>query len=125
MILTRDQILKSNDIETITVPVPEWGGEVLVKTMSGKERDDFEQSLFEGQGKDRKQNLKNLRAKLVSRTIVDESGKRLFTDSDIDLLGTKSASALDRVFEVSQKQNKISNDDVEEMAGNLSPSQSE
>jgi len=42
MLLTRDEILKAEDIQYETVPVPEWapGGTVRVKTLSGEERDE-------------------------------------------------------------------------------------
>jgi hypothetical protein len=34
MALKREQILKANDIKTIEVEVPEWGGTVRLRTMS-------------------------------------------------------------------------------------------
>ena len=36
--LTRKQILECADIPTEIVKVPEWGGEVLVKGLTGAER---------------------------------------------------------------------------------------
>lgn len=117
-LLTREMILSVQDKKTETVNVAEWGGEVLVATMSGAARDAFEQSLFETVGKDRKQNLANARAKLVARCLVDEKGERLFSDDDIKLLGGKSSKALDRVFEVAQRLNGLREGDVEELLGN-------
>ena len=66
--------------------------------MTGRERDAFEQEIYETKGKDIKINYTNFRAKLVSRCLVDAEGKRLFSDKEIDLLGGKSADALDFVF---------------------------
>jgi hypothetical protein len=117
-IITRDQILGAQDIQTEEVKVPEWGGSVLVKGMTGAERDKFEASNMEGKGKKQKFNLENLRAKLVAKSVVDEKGDHLFQESDIPALGKKSASALERVFSVAMRINGISADDVEELTKN-------
>jgi hypothetical protein len=115
MILSKEQILKADDNKTINVDVPEWGGSVIISTMSGFARDQFEGSLV---GKNGGTNISNVRAKLAAATIVDEDGNLLFTDKDVSALGKKSSAALDRVFEASQKLNKISDGDVEELAKN-------
>ncbi len=41
----------ADDLPRETVSVPEWGGEVLVRTMSGTDRDAFEASLLEKDGR--------------------------------------------------------------------------
>ena len=117
-ILTKEQIVAVNDITTETVSVPEWGGYVLVKVMSGTERDAFESSIFEQKGKDIQRNLGNLRAKLVSKCLVDEKGNRLFSDKEIEIIGKKSAKVLDRIYEVCVKLNGIGPKDVEELTKN-------
>jgi hypothetical protein len=116
--LTKEQILKADDLVSQEVDVPEWGGTVNVRTMTGTERDAFEAASFEGRGKSTKVNLVNMRARLCAMTIVDDNGKRLFTDADIAELGKKSAKALDGVFAVAQKLNGLSVGDVEELAKN-------
>ena len=120
--LTKEQILQANDLKIETVDVPEWGGSVGVRTMTGTERDSFEQSIVEKKGKT---NLSNIRARLCALTVVDDSGNRLFNDSDIAELGKKSAAALDRVFTVAQKMNGFGEKDIEELGKNLSKGQSE
>ena len=50
--------------------------------------------------------------------MIDESGQRLFTDEEADLLGAKSGAALDRVFAIAQKLNGLSGADVEEFSKN-------
>lgn len=123
--LTRDQILTAQDIQTEEVHVPEWGGTVLVRALDGEERDSLEASMIQGKGKNAQVNLKNLRAKLVARSIVDESGKRLFEDGDIPALAKKSAAALNRVYEVAQRLSGITPEDVDELTKNSRPAQSE
>ena len=118
-LLSRDQILGANDLKTEQVPVPEWGGDVLVGTMTGTARDAYEQSIIEvdSQGK-AKQNLQNIRAKLLAAVLVDENGNRLFSEKDINALGKKSSAALDRVFTVAQRINSVSDEDIEDLAKN-------
>lgn len=113
--LSKDQILKADDSKTIEVDVPEWGGTVLIGTMSGFARDQFESAII---GKNGGVNATNIRAKLAASTLIDDKGNLLFNDKDVAALGKKSAAALDRVFEAAQKLNRISEADVEDLAKN-------
>lgn len=118
MSLTREQILAAKDLPSEPVHVPEWGGDLFVRTMTGVERDAFEQSLLSNRGKDKQVNTRNIRARLVVLCAVDAKGNRLFADDDAGALGKKSAAALDRVFAVAQRLNGLRDTDVEELAGN-------
>lgn len=179
--LTKDQILASRDNrKTQIVEVPEWfdNGEVIIIELTGKQRDAFENEMIEirGKGKHATQhlNLKNIRAKLAARCIVDpedfdivtvsieqdtagvstidvtelsneaalqnalntakaarkavlKSGhvpKRYFTDIEANDLGDTSAIALNRVFEACQHLSGITNDDVDELVGEMGNGQS-
>lgn len=112
-LLTKDQILAADDRPKERIKA--WGGEVLVSTMTGFDRDQFEAGIV---GKNGGQNLQNIRARLVALCLVDEEGNRLFDDADIVKLGKKSAAELDRVFAVAQRLNRLSNADVDELAKN-------
>ena len=121
-ILNRTEILNMNDIVVQEVHVPEWGEDaiVYVKGMTGRERDQFEASLVEMRGGGTTHiKLENVRAKLVALTTCDESGKRLFTSKDAEELGKKSASALQRLFEVSQHLSGLTPADVDELVKGL------
>ena len=119
-LLSKTAILAAQDLQTEDVEVPDWGGAVRVRSFTGRERDAFESSMVRGDGRDRKVDLTNMRARLVGLTIIDETGQRLFTDEEVDLLGAKSGAALDRVFAVAQKLNGLSGADVEELSKNSS-----
>ena len=108
--LTKDEILSAEDITTQVVSVPEWGGHVTVKVMSGQERDGIEAANQRG--------LVGFRARLAAATICDDAGERLFTDAEVGALGAKSGRALDRVAEVAMSLNGIGSDDVEELEKN-------
>jgi hypothetical protein len=118
VVLTKEQILSAIDLKTETVEVPEWGGQVKVRMMTGAERDAFEESIVDVKGTSQKQNLKNLRAKLCVMTMVDDNGNLVFTQDEVVALGKKSAKALDRVFGVAQKLNGLTKDDVDVLTKN-------
>jgi hypothetical protein len=113
MALNKAAILSANDKKMIEVQVPEWGGVVAIRVMTGTERDKFE-SEFVGGSK----SVEMVRAKLVAKCLCDENGERLFSEADIPQLGEKSAAVLDRLFSECMKLNRFTKDDVEEMAKN-------
>ncbi len=116
--LNRDQILQMADLGFEEVEVNEWGGSVRIRTMTGSERDKFESEVYELKGENVSFNRENFRARLLVRTIVDETNTRLFTDADVVELGKKSARVLDRLFSISQRLNGISAADREEILKN-------
>lgn len=128
--LSKDEILKAEDLKVEPVEVPEWGGTVNVRGLTGVERDDWEESRLDRKAKLRKGQatplkLSNFRASLVVRTVCNDRGELLFGDKDIVLLGKKSAIALSRVFEVAMRLSGVSEDDVEELAEDLDEEASE
>lgn len=115
----RDQILDFTDLPSEDVTVPEWGGmTVHVRGLTAAERDAFEADSITGRGRNRDVNLRNIRARLVVRCLVDDDGARVFGDDDVDALGGKSAAALNRLFDVASRLSGLSDADVEELAGN-------
>jgi len=116
-LLSKDQILSADDRRYEVVEVPEWGGEVRLRSLTGRERDAFEASFQDTKGgKGKGSNLDNFRARLVAKCAVDESGKLLFANkSEVDQLGNKSVAALQRLFDKCNEMNGISEQDVEEM----------
>lgn len=115
--LTRDEMLEANDHQIVKVAVPEWGGHVHVCTITGRQRDAWEQQMV-GDRKAGKAQMANIRASLAVLTVCDEKGDPVFRPGDVDTLGEKSAAALDRIFEVASKINHLGEKDVEELAGN-------
>jgi hypothetical protein len=113
-ILGRDAILGSDDLKKQVVSVPEWGGDVIIATMTGSARDAWEQSLVSNKAV----SLENIRARLFAATAIDEKGERLFNEKDVVALGKKSAAALDRCVKVAQKLNRLTEDELEDLSKN-------
>jgi len=125
MLLNKEQIKSVSDLETQDVEVPEWGGTVRLKSLTGAERDRFEASVVQGQGRNTTVNMQNLRAKLVAQSAIGEDGKPLFTEEDVKWLGEKSAKALNRLFNAAQQLSGLSESDVKELAGNFKDARSD
>lgn len=125
MLLNKEQIKSVSDLETQDVKVPEWGGTVRLKSLTGAERDRFEASVVQGQGRNTTVNMQNLRAKLVAQSAISEDGKALFTEEDVKWLGEKSAKALNRLFNAAQQLSGLSESDVKELAGNFKDARSD
>ena len=116
--LTREQILKADDLPTEDVEVPEWGGVVRVRALTGAERDALEAAVLDVRGKNVRVRLENARALIVAMSVVDEDGNRLFSDKDVKALGQKSAAALDRVASVAMRLAGLTKEDLEELTKN-------
>lgn len=121
--LNKAEILAKDDLKTEDVFVPEWDAWVKVRSLNASERDHFEASTVQRNGKRVTTNLENIRARLCLLCMVDEEGNRLFDEGDTFPLGGKSASALDRIFTVAQRLNGLRDEDVQELAGESNAAQ--
>jgi len=111
--LTREQILAAVDLKIEAVEVPEWGGKVYIRNLTGKARDRFEASRFKMRGKEVELIQENTRATLLAATICNAEGVLQFTPADLDALGEKSGELLDRLFDVAQRISGLRKEDVE------------
>lgn len=124
-LLNKQQILDAKDDQTKDVDVPEWGGTVRIKVLTGAERDRFEQSCTRMVKGQMVPDMVNARARLVALAAVDENGNRIFSDTEVLKLGAKSSKALDRLFEEAQALSGISDKDIEKMTEGFENDQSE
>jgi len=127
--ITREEILNRNDRIYEEVYVSPWEAWVLIRSLSGKERDRFEKDIVELKGIGRKAQVitkDNIRARLVALTVVDpETKKPVFEPADVEMLGEKNASALDTIFAAAQRLSRLSDEDVEELVKNSAQTQGE
>ena len=111
--LNKAAILAADDKKMVDFEVPEWSGAVKLRVMTGTERDRFESEFVNGN-----KSVDMVRAKLVAKCLCDETGSRLFTETEIPQLGEKSAAVLDRLFSECMKLNRFSKEDVDDLAKN-------
>jgi hypothetical protein len=108
--LDRDTILAIADYRVEAVDVPEWAGQVHVRTLSARDREAFERRYAEDKS--------NFVTRLVAATLCDEAGSPLFTDVDVEALGGKSFRAINRIFDAALKLNALSDAAVEDAEKN-------
>jgi len=106
--LSRDGILASQ-LATEELDVPEWGGRVIVRALTGSERDEWDAWRFRQAaiGEFDLHSRRIVRAKMAQLSLVDEDGRHLFSDSDVQALGEKDGAALHRIWEVGLRLSKI------------------
>lgn len=115
--ILRDSLLESFSSPPVA-PVKFCGHDLFVKKMTGKERDRYEKSRWK-QVKDKfVLELDNTRAKLVTVTLCDENGKRVFNDIDVDRVGELDHEELDRAYEAAIKLNGLDKAAIEDAEKN-------
>ena len=112
----RDQLLALK-IPTATVKVAGIDGLVPLRGLTAGERDSWEQYVYSE--RDIKKGVKNIRASLVIRALVDnETGVRLFTDAEIAEVGAMPASVIDKLYEHCQRLSGLGAKDAEDLEKN-------
>jgi hypothetical protein len=129
--LNKDLILNTKDIKIVPLIIlewatPDWDGEVYIKTLTGAERDQLESAIIQWSpdGKTQKTKMDKLRSMLAYLAVCDEDGNRLFVDDDdIEKIGAKSATALDRIAAKVQQLAGMSQDDIDALVQSIKKDQ--
>ena len=112
----RDELLSKCDAAPVLEPVKFLGVDMFIREMDGFERDEYESEQYEAskQGK----GLKNFRARLLVRVLVDEKGERVFQDGDADRLGKLPARKIRPAFDRAAEVNALTGEDQKELEKN-------
>lgn len=117
--LNRDDILGADDLARELVAVPEWGGEVYVRCLTGSERAQLQQGFDAYDDKETTQRGMFYRDMLIILALCDERNKPFFTWEDREAMLSKSAQVLERLFIVALRLNRLRDVDVEIAVKNL------
>lgn len=121
MELTRDAILAAavkRELPKERLDVPELGGFIWIRGMSGDERDRFERdNMIQRKGRVQvdMEKLGNARARLAVRCICDEQGNRILQDGDAVVLGGLRADVLSKIYAISQRLSNYTDEDIDEI----------
>jgi len=127
-LLDKDALLSKQDLEIVEVDLGK-DEYVYVRQMTGHERDEFEKLLVrkfkDAKGKqDYELMMDDFRSKLAAHTICDAEGVLLLQSKDYVQLSTSmSAARLEKIVNVAQKINAISEEDKEGLIKNLDADQ--
>lgn len=121
MALTLSDILNATDTKIEKCPVPEWGGDVYLRVISGTERDEYDQFLrTRTDEKGRLKEGRMVRQKLLTLALCDEKAVKLI-QSDADgkkLFDAKNSAILCRLFDAAQRLNYLNDSALEDSAKN-------
>lgn len=109
MALTWAEILAADDLPREEVSVPEWGGSVHVRVMTGEERAAFEVENVKARkaAKDEDTWFRDYGVRLLVRCLCDGAGKPIATAADAAALAGKSARVLDRLVDAAIRLNGL------------------
>ena len=120
-LLTREDLLKKEKLQIVKIDLGN-GEFVYVKQMTAKERDRFENSILkpvknkEGEVIDYQRSLEDFRAKLAVFSICDKDGNLILKSTDYMTLSENiSAAKLEKIVNVIQKINVMTEDDRENL----------
>lgn len=124
-ILTAADILQADDIRTVDVLTPEWGGAVRIRSLTANEAIEFARSQT-----NKKENTSAI--DIVVLSAIDEDGEKLFTHEQIDALRKKSFRPIIQIQEkaleingMSIKAHEKAKNDSSEVASEDSPTASQ
>ncbi len=115
----RSEIVKAKS-PVVKLEIPEWDGAVYLRKWTTNERAEFIRPMQEAMGVEEGKPTLTIPPtmmfaninRLVAVTLCDESGKRLFDDSeeDLALIGGMEADALTKIFMKSLEINGLAGD---------------
>jgi hypothetical protein len=128
--LDRNSIISIDDRKTISIDIPEWGGNVLIRKWSGKDRAVFVAKSIKADNSGAEINwdtLYNNFALAVALSLCDENGDRLFTSeqADIDILASKDGAVIQKIYQEALVLNGLAKKSIEDAAKNFNAIQSE
>lgn len=109
--LSKHDILNQK-LPTISVYVDEWGGDVLVRSLTAGEVESWQKKS------EKLQDEGIIMATFCQMVLVDEQGNQLFQQDEVEALSNVSANALVTVFEAAAKHNGIDDGAIEEAKKN-------
>jgi hypothetical protein len=119
------RVLETAEIRTKPVPVPELGGSVVVREMSGSLRNLFEATVAQMQSGGDSKLLDKLTTRLATECVLDGEGNRLFDDRTAKMLFLKVPSALFRLRDEIVAVSALSQEDYDGLVENFGDDPSE
>lgn len=117
-LLTHEQILAAMErveVATTEVNVPELGGTLRVREMSGTLRNRMEATYATIRSGGDSRALDQVTAQIVAMCVVDEGGKPMLTVNEVKRLAAAQPKAVFRIRDAVMKISATDEDDLEEL----------
>jgi hypothetical protein len=116
------QLWSIDDIDWEDVEVPEWDGLVVrIRALSAGERSKYVMTMRKIRGDQSEIDAKGVtsaEARLVAMSVIDEDGRRVFSEKDVEKLADKSGGAIGRLVRVAMRLSKLRPEDQQDAEGN-------
>lgn len=112
-VLSAKDIQEVKDLKVELLDLPEWGGAVHVRELTGRTLFEF-QMLLPAEGE---QVNPDALGKVAAMVLSDEDGKALFPMSSAPILGEKKFSALLKILEKALEVQGLTDDEENEIEG--------
>jgi len=104
--------------------VPELGL-IEIRGLTSGQKDDYENNVISVKAGSREVKLTNARAVLMSLTVFDQHGNRMFADKDIGKLCVVPAAVSDPILDVAKRLSGMQTGEIEELVKNSDSPESE
>lgn len=113
-VLCKEEILGAENPEPVPVHVPEFGGAVMVRVMSGTERDKLE-SRYAGK---KAAQLVGFKTDLLCLCVCNPDGSAMFDPETIGALMEKASTAINTLVDAALALNGLSEEEAQELVKN-------
>lgn len=120
--LTADDIMGTRDINEEEVFVDEWGGTLIIRSLTSAAHEKLVASCMEGPPKQRTFNMVGYQSKMVTLCCFTQpypDGGRVFSDAHAPLLAQKSSGPVTRIAQVCQRLSGLDEESVKKIRENL------
>lgn len=94
------------------------GKKLIVQGLTDRERAEWEVDSLDDEGNRDPVAMESMRTRLIVKCLVDENGKRIFTDEESDDIGEWPAAVTVKLFKVCSELCGLDDDDIEEAKKN-------
>lgn len=116
MELLKEDIINRDDRTLTKINVPEWGGHIYIRPLSGIERVAYEESVA-ALPKDEKNGIQVI-TRFLAMVLTDSKGDRLFSENDHNELAKKRWDVIMRIFNKAGRINAIDEKSIDELEKN-------
>lgn len=117
MAINREAMLAVCKRRYVTVDVP-GVGDVRLQSLSELERSQYELAALDNKNAVSREKLLHQRCRLIALCVVDDEGKRLFSDDDVRLLLEMDSQITNAIFDAAQLHCGFTKADIEALEKN-------
>jgi hypothetical protein len=118
-IASREALLKLCERRYSTVDIPERNISIRIQSLSEAEKSQYETCLIAKNGRGiMRERLQDATRRLIALCVVDEEGKRIFSDSDLSAIANLDSYISSRIYDACQEHCGFNKGDIDETVKN-------